>query len=414
MTITALQKDARESIEILSEDVDLLIGIPSYNCAETIGHVIQVVAQGIRDYFPSLKAIIVVADGQSEDRTRERANEVEVKSTIKKIVYKYKGLPGKGSALRSIFEVADLLNTKANTTVDADLTTITPEWMELLLGPIINRWYDYITPYYTRHKYDGTITNSICYPLTRALYGRQVRQPIGGDFGFSTALARTYLMKDVWESHVARFGIDIWMTTIAINEGFKIAQVNLGSKGHAPKDPSSHLGPMFKQVVSTLFETMGLYEKNWRNIQHSVQVPIIGEDPIIEIPPMEVDLEAMVLQYKEHINGLHLILDEIFSHDVVRQLEGITKLETREFLFPVTLWVKAVYDIAVAYHYHRLPKETIVETLIPIYLGRTAAFIIETKEMNSQWAEQILENQCHAFEIMKPYLLTKWSSKRPC
>jgi glucosylglycerate synthase len=31
--------------------------------------------------------------------------------------------------------------------------------------------YDLVTPYYHRHKYDGTITNNIVYPLTRSHYG---------------------------------------------------------------------------------------------------------------------------------------------------------------------------------------------------------------------------------------------------
>ncbi len=70
-----------------------------------------------------------------------------------------------------------------------------------------------MAPYYHRHKFDGTITNNVVYPLTRALYGQQVRQPIGGDFGVSRALVRHYLGLPVWDTDVARYGIDIWMTT---------------------------------------------------------------------------------------------------------------------------------------------------------------------------------------------------------
>jgi hypothetical protein len=91
--------------------------------------------------------------------------------------------------------------------MDTDLRSITPEWIELLIKPVLEEDYDYVSPYYMRHKYDGTITNTIVYPLTRALYGKRIRQPIGGDFGFSGRLASFYLDKDVWESDVARFGI---------------------------------------------------------------------------------------------------------------------------------------------------------------------------------------------------------------
>ena len=79
--------------------------------------------------------------------------------------------------------------------MDSDLRSITPEWIELLLGPVLEHGFDYVAPLYLRHKYDGTITNSIVYPLTRSLYGREVRQPIGGEFGFSGRLASHYLRR---------------------------------------------------------------------------------------------------------------------------------------------------------------------------------------------------------------------------
>ena len=95
------------------------------------------------------------------------------------------GVGGKGAALRTIFEIAAALEVQALVVVDSDLRSIVPEWIELLAGPILKGGYDYTTPLYARYKYDGTITNTVTYPLTRALYGHRIRQPIGGDFGVS-------------------------------------------------------------------------------------------------------------------------------------------------------------------------------------------------------------------------------------
>ena len=97
--------------------------------------------------------------------------------------------------------------------------------------------FDYVAPLYLRHKFDGTITNSIVYPLTRALYGREVRQPIGGEFGFSGRLASHYLSRPVWDTDVARFGIDIWMTTTALADGFRVCQSFLGREDPRPEGP---------------------------------------------------------------------------------------------------------------------------------------------------------------------------------
>src|SRR5436309_3253179 len=81
----------------------------------------------------------------------------------------------------------------------------------------------------------GTI--AIACPITAALYGGRLRQPIGGDFGFSGRLAGHWAAKHVWHTEVARFGVDIWMTTVALCEGFNVCQAFLGAKLHDPKDP---------------------------------------------------------------------------------------------------------------------------------------------------------------------------------
>ena len=182
-----------------------------------------------------------------------------------RLSFPYHGIPGKGSAFRLIFQMARELQAKACAVVDSDLRSITPEWIDLLLRPVLYAGYDFVAPYYHRHKYDGTITNSIVYPLTRALYGLRVRQPIGGDFGISaTAGLRATCERDDWETDVARYGIDIWMTTIALAEGFRVCQSFLGAKLHDAKDPGSDLSAMLHQVVGSVFMLMEEYERVWR------------------------------------------------------------------------------------------------------------------------------------------------------
>src|SRR5688572_4825578 len=205
---------------------DVVVGIPSYRNAGTIGHVAQVAAEGLRRHFPGLTAVIVNADGGSDDGTSDRVRASA--DGVPAIAGRYEGRSGKGSAFRAIFEAVSLLGARACAVVDSDLRSITPEWIARLLGPVVRGEAEYVTPLYARHKHDGTITNTIAYPLTRALYGARIRQPIGGEFGFNSALATTYLAEPVWESDVARFGIDIFMTTTALARGSRVAQAFLG------------------------------------------------------------------------------------------------------------------------------------------------------------------------------------------
>ena len=171
-----------------------MVGIPSFGNAETIGYVVRATTAGMVQYFPEMKPILVNSDGGSPDDTPrvavstespdylEKVILVSPKHKLQRISVTYQGTSGKGTAVRALFEVARELKVKAMVMVDSDLRSIVPEWVELLAGPILKGGYDFVAPLYARYKYDGTITNNISYPLTRALYGARIRQPIGGDF----------------------------------------------------------------------------------------------------------------------------------------------------------------------------------------------------------------------------------------
>ena len=149
----------------------------------------------------------------------------------------------------------------------------------------------------TRYKFDGTITNTVTYPLTRALYGHRIRQPIGGDFGVSGDLVRHYLELDDWTDDISKFGIDIWMTTSALAGGFAVCQTRLGAKIHDPKDPGADLGPMFRQVVGTILRLATTYSDKWLPIRGSHEVPAYGFERIIDPPPLEVNTIRLLSEF---------------------------------------------------------------------------------------------------------------------
>ena len=276
---TSLRGYTSKRIEEI-ESADILMGIPCYNNEKTIAHVIQMVTHGLAKHYKDQRSVIFVADGGSTDDTREVAREFQIKPWQEKVVSIYRGPGGKGTALRSVFEAANRLKVRACAVVDSDLRSITSDWVQYLLDPVLSRDYQFVSPVYLRHKYDGTITNSIVYNITRALYGKRIRQPIGGDFAISREVAKFYAEQDIWETDVARFGIDIWMTTNAITQGFRICQSNLGAKIHDAKDPGQHLGPMFRQVVWTLCYLMERFEAHWKGVQGSEPVETFGLEEI--------------------------------------------------------------------------------------------------------------------------------------
>src|SRR2546429_3402517 len=161
-TASALDDHLREGVARVRK-ADVLVGIPSFNNAGTVGHVARTVAAGLRTHFPDVNAVIVNADGGSRDGT----SDVIASSTdgLPTITGAYVGPPGKGSAFRAIFEVAAELGVHACAVVDSDLRSITPEWIGRLLSPIKGGAADYGPPPYARHKLHGTITDQLADPL---------------------------------------------------------------------------------------------------------------------------------------------------------------------------------------------------------------------------------------------------------
>jgi hypothetical protein len=281
--------------------------------------------------------------------------------------------------------------------------------MELLLRPIYEEGFDYVAPLYARHKFDGTITNSIVYPLTRTLYGRRVRQPIGGDFGFSGELAKFYMSKEVWETDVARFGIDIWMTTLAIAEGYKVCQSFLGAKIHDAKDPGSDLGPMFTQVVSSVYGLTAEYQHLWKDVRGSEPVPIFGFHYEVGLEAISVNVARMIGNFRLGVKDLMGIWEKVSPHETVLWLESIGRVSDEGFSFPEDLWVRIVYDFAVAYHKGTVHRDHLLKSMIPLYLGWVASFVTENRESSAREVEEKIEGLCKLFEEMKPYLIEHWT-----
>ncbi|MGB3730296.1 MAG: glycosyltransferase [Thermodesulfobacteriota bacterium] len=387
---------------------EIVIGIPSYNEAKTIAIPTLQASLGLTQYFSDKTSVIINVDNNSKDGTREA-----FLNTITEVPKIYVSTPenirGKGYNINNLLKVAAELRAKAIIMVDADLTSITPEWVESFLEPIFDG-YDFVVPIYSRHKYDGTITNNIAYPLLRTLYGLRVRQPIAGDFGISGKLARSFLVEQTWTDEVYHFGIDIWMTTIAICRNFKVCQTFLGtSKAHRTKDPAG-LGSMFSQVVGTCFQLMIAFEYLWKDVFESRPSVIygFGLGHKENYPEVIVDNESL---YQSFIDSFKLysdiwqnVLDPV-NMNAIKKLKDLNK---EDFYFDSSLWARIVFDFAIAFNAGEIQRDQLLQALIPLYHSRTLSFINTTLEMDTKEAEAIEERLNRNFESEKNYLIKFW------
>src|ERR1043166_3623668 len=126
------------------ETADIVLGILSYNNAETIGPVVRAAQSGLSRYFPENRSVLVHADGGSKDGTQGLALEAALdKNTIMQVTYPvypahklssgYYPIPGRGNAVRAVFEAAGKLQAKTCAVLDSNVRGLNPEWAQALV-----------------------------------------------------------------------------------------------------------------------------------------------------------------------------------------------------------------------------------------------------------------------------------------
>jgi glycosyltransferase involved in cell wall biosynthesis len=391
------------------DSAEIIVGLPSYNEADSISHPTDVAAQGLSNYFFDKKSVIINVDNHSPDGTRDAF--MNTPTSVPKIyISTPEGVKGKGNNLRNLFEAAVELQAKAVVVVDADLKSIRPQWIQYLAEPIL-AGFNYVTPIYVRHKYDGSITNHIAYPLLRTLFGLRVRQPIGGDFGFSGRMARAFLSEKLWNENIAHFGIDIWMTNIAIARRFKVCQTFLGSpKIHRAKDPAKHLGPMFTQVVSTLFDLMVDFEYLWKDTTESWPSSIFGFGLGVDDkpPPINIDTDALHRSFVSGFDEYGDVWEKIIPAPELAEIRKAKEVAIDDFYYPSDLWARVLFSFAIAYRNNEMALEQIIQAMIPFYHSRILSFVNKTTHMEIRECEEYFESINRIFENEKDYLIERW------
>ncbi len=204
----------------------------------------------------------------------------------------------------------------------------------------------------------------------------------------------------------ARYGIDIWMTTTALAEGFKLCQSFLGAKIHDAKDPGADLSAMLIQVVSSVFELMGTYEHVWETIKGSEVAPYFGFEYSVGLEPINVNTQRMVDNFRQSVRDLGPVWKDILQPVHLGRIQTLAAREPHSF--PDDLWASVVYDFALAYHRRVMNRDHLLGSLTPLYLGRTAAFVIETAEADSDAVEERIESVALAYEAAKEPFVQRW------
>jgi glucosylglycerate synthase len=392
--------------------VDLAVGLLTYNNVETIDGILDVVTRGL-ERLAGTRAALVVADAGSTDGTRERATAATVPCVVveheapagERVAVPFHGVPGRGAALRAAFTVAHRLRARALVLLEADAVSATPEWIERLAGPLLEDKGDFVTAAYARHRYEGTISRLVLAPLIRALYGRRLHHPFGGQQALSSRLVEHLLIHPKWSWTGADVS-DLWITGTAIADGFGVWEAWLGPHQVRSRTRAVDLPAMIAQTVGAAFTVMERHGDLWLEVRGSEPIPAVGEPVPPGVAPMTIDAEGMQEAFRQGARDLTSIWELILTPETLAEVLALE--DGGPLRFPDDLWARVVYDFALGHHYSVVHRDHLLRSLTPLYLGRTAAFVLGTRGTGAAATQTQLDAVATAFERQKPYLVEHW------
>jgi hypothetical protein len=403
-------------------EVDLVVGVPTYNDAGTVGQVVQAVRAGLLRYFPRARAVIINADGGSRDGTQELVRaasisdvnlsaDVHALRTLHSISTQYENGPASGVALHTILAAADLLQAKACAVVSPESTMIEAEWIERLLAPVMRDSKDMVLPVYRRHKFDGLLIRNLIYPLTRAVYGCKVREPYPSDFAFSGALGSNFLAQDIWTQEQGRSGTELWLAISAVAARSKIAQSFLGTKAR-PENAPTDLVKAMRESAGTLFGSMEAFSASWTAALEPLEAPCQGCKEVVSLEPLRLNRKRLYQMFAFGMSELEPVFLSILTPETHSELRRLAALPEDKFAYPTDIWARTVYEFAAAYHRAVIGRDHVVQALVPLFRGRAVTFLTENRDASAEQVESNIESLCQTFERERPYLIDSWNGRK--
>jgi hypothetical protein len=311
-------------------------------------------------------------------------------------------------AVRTVLAVGRQLRARGIVVLTPLVDPVTPGRAAALAEPVLKDGHGLVLPMYTRTRYEGTLTHALVVPLARALWGRRLAHPMAEEFACSGEAAAAFLEADAWETDLARQGLEFWLPVAAIQAGLVVSQAPVGQRWVAAESRPSPLGTTVGRVAGALFLLAEQTEGHWLEVRGSAAVPASGPEP----PPREgggpVDPVRLLAGFRQGVRDLLEIWVRILAPETLADVLALGQADPDEFRFSDRLWAHVVYDFLLAWRFRVAHRGHVAQSLAPLYLGRTASLVLETRGKPATAVAAVGERLARGFEDEKAYLVDRW------
>jgi hypothetical protein len=170
----------------------------------------------------------------------------------------------------------------------------------------------------------------------------------------------------------------------------------------------SDLPAMVAETLGAIFTVMEDYEALWRDAVTGGASAVAGPPALPSAEPMRIDVARMIAAFRHGLRDLGSIWEHVLAPETLGDVLSLSTDDPERFRFPDDLWARVVYDFALGHHYRIVYRDHLLRSFVPLYLGRTAAFVIATARADAAASAAALDAVGDAFERQKHYLADSW------
>ena len=390
------------------DSADLIVGV----LAELDSNATAKMCDGLRALPADLRIVVLHEAPQEEaasantEAPQQRASVFFVPSLLAKPSAHAPGIKSMSETYQSVFAAAEKLQARGCCIIASKLEAMTPPWALRLAQPLFDGQFDLVLPHYAHGKFEGLLNASIVAPTIRALYGKRINNPMGPDLGVSRRLFQKMLAaKAGRDSGANRIHPLASLTPTALCQNLQITEVHLGTRSYPPTD-WTNMSSVLADVLTPIFLDMERNATYWQRTRFSAPVSAIGEHTPSDQDIGTVDIRPMIESFELGNRELQEIWSLVLPPSTLFELRKVSRLPLEQFRMPDELWVKIVFDFALAHRLRTISRDHLLKSLTPLYLGWVASYANDLRVSGAP--ERRLERLSLAYEAGKSHLVSRW------
>jgi glucosylglycerate synthase len=408
--VEPIHEQVQEKIEQV-DSADLVVGVLAELGQEGLAAVCDAL-QGL----PGSPRVVVLRDDRAAKPDQSSVAEAKLSASSCHLIpwpllgSATPGTPvvGTSAAYQAVFAASEKFGARACCVIASTLETATPGWLRELAQPLVERNLDLVVPQYARRKFEGLLNRSIISPLMRCLYGKRIRNPMGPDLGLSRRLFQKMLGPErgagVGGNPVHSLAS---VAPAAFCENLQVCEVHLPARIYPPTD-WMNISSLVAQILSPIFLDMERNAACWQRMRASVSVSAIGEPVLVSQDTGTVDISRMMESFQLGIRDLQEIWGLVLPPSTLFELRKLARLPSEQFRMPDELWVRIVYDFALAHRLRTINRDHLLKSMTPLYLAWVSSYAHDVETAGRTELEERLERLSVAYEAGKTYLVSRW------